>query len=206
MANHTYSDDEDLELARALSLLSPEDFDEQVAQIPYKGSAPPNHDSRPTTPPRDDKDDLALALRSLQLSSYDLDEASRLDFKAGGSTGGGAHLNIPPDKNDEGDIELALNLSKLPADIFDEEASERNRRREVLTAAEETIASLRPAISPSEVRTRHDLDAQLIMEYCVRMTSEEPSLGSSHRGLATTPNQRFMTIISRLWDWPHKAR
>jgi hypothetical protein len=74
MASFTNSNDEESPaLALSLSLLSSDDFDEQIAQLPPKGSASTNYISRPCTPTSDAKDDLALALRLSRLSSDDLD-------------------------------------------------------------------------------------------------------------------------------------
>ena len=48
----------------------------------------------------------------------------------------------PPNESDEDDLELALNLSQLPADIFDEHVNELSRRRGLSATLEDALASL----------------------------------------------------------------
>jgi len=108
------------------------------------------------SPPSDEQDDLALALRLSQLSSDDFDkEVSHLQYPPTGE----AHPTTPPIEDNEYDLELALTLSQLPADLFDEQAMELNRRKDDRPSMEETLALSHTAISPSEVRTRDESNA-----------------------------------------------
>ena len=63
-----------------------------------------------------------------------------------------AHPSPPPNESDEDELELelALNMSQLPADVFDEQAIEINRPN---MADEEDLACMAAAISLLEVRT-----------------------------------------------------
>jgi hypothetical protein len=120
MTRPAKADDEELRLLP----LSPDDVDEQAAQVPPGGSAPASDVSRPTTPPCDEEDDLALAVRLLQLSSHDFDEqVARLHHTGSDPVSDETCSSTPPNESGEGDPESALILSQLPAD---EQVSELN--------------------------------------------------------------------------------
>jgi hypothetical protein len=150
--------EEELALALRLSLLSPDDVDEQAVQLPSGESTPANDVSRPTTLPDNEDDDVALALRLSHLSPDDFDEqVARLYRRGPAPTGEDVRSSTPPNESDEKDLELALNLSQLPADLFDEQVSQLDRRGESRTAIEEILASLLMAMSLVEVRTTSTL-------------------------------------------------
>jgi hypothetical protein len=153
MASPANSDDEEsLALALSLSQLS-HDFDEQIAQLPSEASASTNHISRPRTPASDEKDDLALALRLSLLHSNDLvEQLTQLHHTGSASASEEARSSTPPNDSDENDLEIALNLSQLPADIFDEQVSELDRPKELHTAIEDSLASWLAAMSFAQVR------------------------------------------------------
>jgi hypothetical protein len=154
MANPANSDDEEsLALAFSLSQLSCNDFDEQIAQLPSEGSASTNHISRPLTPASDEKDNLAPALRQTLLPSNDFDEQlTQLHHTGSASASEEARSSTPPNDSDENNLEMALNLSQPPADIFDERVSELNRPKELPTATEDSLASSLAAMSFAQVR------------------------------------------------------
>jgi len=105
---------------------SPDDFDEQVAQLPRKESASAHVcQCRPRTPTYDEKDDPALALRSSPLPSDDFDEQIAQFHR----TGPGPISEEAPSENADNYRELALNLSQLPAGTG-EPVSEPNQRTE----------------------------------------------------------------------------
>jgi hypothetical protein len=145
------SDAEDIfALALRLPQLSSDDFDEQIAQLPPEASASANHIYRPRTPTSDDKEDLALALR---LSLLPFNEQVTSLHRAGSTfVSEDARSSTLPNESDEGDVELALILSQLPADTFDEKVSELNRLRESRMTVEDSLASLLAAMSLAEVR------------------------------------------------------
>jgi hypothetical protein len=159
MASLVDSDDEEVfALASRLSRLSSDGFDEQIAQLPPKGSASADYTSHLHTPNSDEKDDLALTLRTPQLLSDDSDEQVTRPYRTGSSpTSEQARSSTPPNESDGDDLDLALNLSQLPVDTFDEQRSELNRRRESRTAIGDILTSLLMAMSPVEVRTTSSL-------------------------------------------------
>jgi hypothetical protein len=110
------------------------------------------------SPPSDEKDDLAPDVR---LSSDDFAKAvPHLHSKLYSPTATGeAHPTTPPAEDNECDLELALALSQLPADLFDEQAMELNRRNEGRPSIEGTLALSHTATSPSEVRARDNSHA-----------------------------------------------
>ena len=114
MTSLTNSDgEEDIPLAWRLSKLSPDEFGEQLAQLRPEGSM-----SHPCIPTSDEKDGLASALRLSELSSDDLDEqVTRLHCMESAPASEKTRSSAPPNESDEDDLELALNLSQLPADI-----------------------------------------------------------------------------------------
>ena len=148
MPSLTNSDsEEDVALALKLSKLSPEEFDEQLAQFHLEGSMPGSHPCARTS----EKDGLASALRLSQLSSDE--QVTRLHCMESASAGEKASSSAPPNEGDEDDLELALNLSQLPADLFDEQVNELSRRVGPHAALEGALASLLTAMSL--VRVRH---------------------------------------------------
>ena len=152
MASPANSDDEDLALALRLSQLPSNDFDEQIAQLPPEGSASVEHMSRWHTPTSDAKDDLALALRLSLLSSDEFDEhVAQLHHmgSASASASEDTHPLIPPSERDEDDLELAPNLSELPAD---EQARELPQPRQSPMAIGDDLAALLTAMSLVQVR------------------------------------------------------
>jgi hypothetical protein len=154
MASLTDSGDEDtLALALSLSQLSPDDFEEQFAQLPSEGSASANHIPRPRPPTSDEKDELALALRLSQLPSDDLEQVARLHRTRSASASEEAHSFTTPNASDGDGVKLALILSQLPADVIDELMRELNQRKESRTAIENDLASLLPAMSVVQVQT-----------------------------------------------------
>lgn len=149
MTSHTNprNDQDDLTLALKLSLLSSDAFDEQVAQLNPGGpsSAKPAHPPAITCSNDVDKCAPASNLSQPPSDTPDVPEGQGIE----------PHF-IPVDnqvapvnEHSENDLDLALMLSQLPADIFDEQVGELNQPR---TAAEGDVASLRMAISVLEVR------------------------------------------------------
>ena len=146
MTSHTNprNDQDDLALALKLSLLSSDAFDEQVAQLNPDGpsSAKPAHP--PAIACSNDVDKCAPTSSPSQPppDASDVPEGQGIE----------PHF-IPVDNQmapvNENDLDLALMLSQLPADIFDEQVGELNQPR---TAAEGDVASLRMAMSVLEVR------------------------------------------------------
>jgi hypothetical protein len=160
MASLAKLDDEEiLALTLGSPQLSSDDyFDEQIAQLPPEGSASANYISRPHTPTSDENDDLALVLRLSLLPSEDFDEqVARLHRTGSASASEEARSSTPPNESDEGNVDLALILSQPPAEIFDEQARGLNQRRESRTAIEDSLASLRTAMSLVQVRTTPSL-------------------------------------------------
>jgi hypothetical protein len=93
----------------------------------------------------DTEEELASALRlSQQLPGADDEQAAQALSQLSAST--------PPNQNDDDDLELALTLSQLPAEIFDEQVGELNREAR---GAAEGASSAISHNSHSEVRTRH---------------------------------------------------
>jgi hypothetical protein len=147
MAGLANSDEEHLALALSLSLLSSDDFDEQIAEPPPQGSGSANHPSRPRTPTSDEKDDLALRLSLLPPDDFD-EQVARLHHKASASE---TRSPAPPNESDEDDLELALFLSQLPVDIFEEQVRALNQRRESRTAIGDSLASFLTVMSLVQV-------------------------------------------------------
>jgi hypothetical protein len=132
-----------------LSQLSSDNAGEQIAQVPPEGSASASHISRPCTPTRDEKDDLALALRVSPLPSDFDEQVARLHRTVSAPISQRARSSTPPDETDENEYE--------PADTSDEQGSELNRRRESRMAVEDDMASLLMAMSRVKVRTTPSL-------------------------------------------------
>jgi hypothetical protein len=158
MASLANADDkEELALALRLSQLSSDDFDEQIAQHPSEGSASANQPSCPNTPTSDEKGELAMALRLSELSSDDFDtQVARLHHIESAPANEEPRSCTPRDESEEVDLELALDLSQLLADIFDERASGHNRTGESRAAVDD-LASLLTTLSLLEVRTTTSL-------------------------------------------------
>ena len=153
MASFINSDGEEaLALVLRLSRLPLDDFDEQIAQLLPNGSASANRTSRPCTPINDQEDDLALALELSMQSPDNFDEQDvQLPHTQSTPISRNARSCTPPNENYEISLEQALYLSQLPADIFDEQVSELNRRWESRTAAEDRLASFLTGMSLVEV-------------------------------------------------------
>ena len=108
-------------LALRLSKLSPDEFDEQLAQFRPEGS---------------------------QLSSDDVDEqVTQLHCMESALATEKARSSAPPNESDEGDLELALEVPQRPADIFDNQVNELGRRTGPHAALEGSLASLPTATS-----------------------------------------------------------
>ena len=102
------------------------------------------------SPPSDEKDDLALALRLSQLSDDDFGkEIPHLHSKRHPPTGE-AHPMMPP--VEDNDLEPSLAVFQRSADGF-------NQRKEGRPSMEGSLALSHTAISPSEVRTRDNSHA-----------------------------------------------
>jgi len=110
------------------------------------------------SPHSDEKDDLALAVR-LSSDGFDKEVPHLGSIPKRYPPTGEAHPTTSPVVDNECDIELALTLSQLPADLFDEQVMELNRRKEARPSMEGTPASSHTATSPSEVRTRDNSHA-----------------------------------------------
>jgi hypothetical protein len=120
MANHTpLANWVDPTPVWRLPLLPSSDLDERVAQLFPEGSA---SDSYATCPiPPDDDEVSALALRLSQLSSDEFDEQVAQVHPERSASASDKPCSLTPSKEDEeDDLELALKLSQLPANTFDE--------------------------------------------------------------------------------------
>jgi hypothetical protein len=169
MASHTNSGDEHPIPLLRFSPLSPGGSDRHATtQLHAERLAPENPTSRPATLSSDEKDDSTPALRLPLPSSDDFEEQAARPHSTGSApTSEEARSFTPPngsgergesegsDENDESDLELALTLSQLPDDIFDEQVSGLNQRRESHTPIEGSPGSLPTTLSFSEVRTTY---------------------------------------------------
>ena len=117
-----------------------------AAQFPLHTTAPTDHIPRPRIP-ASEEDNLALASRLSQLSSMRRPTCSSKSSESA-MTREQTHPFPPPNESDEDD--LALNLSQLPADIFDEQAIEINQQTGSHTA-DANSASMTAAKSVLEV-------------------------------------------------------
>ena len=152
MISHAGStnDDEELTVALRLSQLSSDAFDEQVAQLHPEDpeSAWADHTLGATTLRGDEKIDVAPVPDSPLRSPHEQDTQPQSSEPAPASDEG--RQATSSNDNSEPDLEFLLTSSQLPADIFDEQVGELDRRRESRTA---TVASLRTAMSLPEVQT-----------------------------------------------------
>lgn len=93
-------------------------------------------------------------MRLSQLSSDEFDErVAQLDLSTPTRAGPNTYLSTPSNGNDDDSLELALNLSCLPVDIFDEQVGELNLQ-EARPSVEDVLAMFLARISNS-VRTPH---------------------------------------------------
>jgi len=153
--SHTGSTDDDGELALALRLsqLSSDAFDEEAAQL-HPGDFEPagaDHTLGATTLRDDGKDDAFPAPNLPLQSPHERDTQPQ----SGESTPASdeSHQATSSNHDSEPDLEFLLTLSQLPADIFDEQVGELDRRRESRTTTEDRVASLHTAMSLLEVQT-----------------------------------------------------
>lgn len=144
MANLAYpgdDQDQDLALALRLSQLPFDDSDEQIAQLPPESYASANHGSH-SNAPISEEDDLAAALSLSLISSDDLDKQVAPPHSTGSAPAGEEiPLSITPNESDTDSLDLALILSQLPADVFDEQVSGLNGRAESRMVADGSPAS-----------------------------------------------------------------
>jgi len=155
MISHTGStdDEEELSLALRLSQLSSDAFDEQAAQL-HPGDSEPawaDHTLGAASALRDDgKDDLAPAPDLPPRSPHEQDTQPQ-SSESSPASDEGRQASSSNDDSEPG-LEFLLTLSQMPADIFDEQLGELDRRRESQTATEDRVASLRTAMSLLEVQ------------------------------------------------------
>jgi hypothetical protein len=150
-------EEEELALALELSQISADAFDERVAQLQPGDWASNDHVSHATRPPNDDENNSAPALGSSQVSSGAFNEQLTQLHPQGSTLASGsenAHSFTHADEIDDEDVQLHLNLSQLPADIFDEQVRELTPQRGGGVTDEVTLASLRAALSLLQVRAR----------------------------------------------------
>jgi hypothetical protein len=143
-----------------------------AARSPDPPAQLPLHTSAEACPsiPAGKEDDLAQALMLSQLSSDDSDDYD--DFDDFDEQVTGPHpmesamtsKQALPCESDEDDLELALNMSLLPADIFDELAIEIDRQKGSHTA-DENLASMAAGISPSEVCTASSFSSDKTLKF-----------------------------------------
>ena len=145
----SYTDAANETLVPTVRSLPPSPVD-STTQLPLHTTAPADHISSPIISASEEKD-LARALRLSQPSADDFDQQVQVDRVESASTREQAHPSPPPNESDED--ELALNMSQLPADVFDEQAIEINRQNGSNTADEEDPGSMAAAISLLEVRS-----------------------------------------------------
>ena len=155
MISHTGLADDEEELALALrsSQLSSDAFDEQTAQVHPGDSEPAGADhSLGATILRDDGKDDVVPAPDLPLRSPHKQDTQPQSSQSTPASDG-SHQATSSNDDSEPDLEFLLALSQLPADIFDEQVGELDRRRESQTATENRVASLRTAMSLLEVQT-----------------------------------------------------
>jgi len=147
--SHTGSTDDEEELALALrsSQLSSDAFDEQAAQLHSGHSEPAGADhTLGATALRDDGKDNEAPAPDLPLRSPHGQDTQPQSSESTPASGEG-HQTSSPNDDSEPDLEFLLTLSQLPADIFDEQVGELDRRRESRTTTEDRVASLLAEIS-----------------------------------------------------------
>jgi len=153
--SHTGSTNDDEELAQALrlSVLSLDAFDEQVAQLHPEDSEPAwaDHALGAATLCGDGRDDAVAAPDSPLRSPHEQDTQPQSSEPVPANDEG--RQATSSNDNSEPDLEFLLTLSQLPADIFDEQVGELDRRRESRAVTEDRVASLRMEMSLLKVQT-----------------------------------------------------
>lgn len=140
-------EEDDLALALRLSQLSSDAFDKKVVQLHREGLASAERTSRPATPRRDREGDLTLDLDAPR-QYHGTAEEQRTPLHSIRSAGGEASQTTPG--ND--DLELALRLSQLPVDLFDEQVEVLNQQTQSQTVDQDSLPSLLTEMSLSEVQ------------------------------------------------------
>jgi hypothetical protein len=137
-------EEDDLALALRLSQLSSDAFDKKVVQLHREGLASAERTSRPAT---DREGDLTLDLDAPR-QYHGTAEEQRTPLHSIRSAGGEASQITPG--ND--DLELALRLSQLPVDLFDEQVEVLNQQTQSQTVDQDSLPSLLTEMSLSEVQ------------------------------------------------------
>lgn len=153
MASHADLDAGGEPVLALRSLQRPSDvLNAQIPRLHPGRSASAESSLRPTATLTDRNNDTMLNSDTSQRSGNYPEGVTQTHF-GGSASAGNDTRRIAPHEDYEDDLELAIRLSKLPADAFDEQVNELNRRREVGVVINNDLASF-PTSKPSvEVQT-----------------------------------------------------